>query len=271
MLKIIEMQGQGSTLKLVGNVLLVLEGCVNPKVIQPIEPAQFNFALGSGTFSSEQQVGEALVINGKPYISWQENNKLVTQTQAEMQSPFLMGLDKEQKPSELLYYKPTATSTAPISLATLYEELAKQHHTGFAIVGHAKFEEFDTTYIKKPPIFGEVLIEHPADYWGQSESEKQKSVCFFGVVITNKEKKNYPNELLRKAFYQNPHESQVSSCFGHTHGSVVQGGLREPGNSQVFFSNLQNLSLTSVRHVLGHSLIQEGAFAIFPFDKILES
>lgn len=271
MLTVIEKTNAKSTLKISGDVRVVLEGCVTKKNIKGVESDAFRFALGSGTFNTPESLGEALILGGASYVSWVEEGGVRTEMHHHVTSPFILGLDKQQVAAALLYHAP---EDEPITLKMLYEELAQQHVQGFAIVGQANIIELYSTYMHKPPIFGVNINQHAAEYWHQIPKETDKQICFFGVVIPNKAKKHYSPQLINRAFYQNPHESKVISMASHTHGAVLTSEqLKQPANTQAFFGQLQDFmpkASVSIRHLLMQSLIHEGIFAIFPLDNMVD-
>ncbi len=252
-----------TTLKIVGDVLCVLEGHVNPKVMHPIP--QFRFALGSGSFSDASRLGETIVLESKPYVSWTEGNKQYTQGQKPITTPFLMGIERDEKPRALLYYRPPT----PNSLLSCYEELANQYQEGFAVLGRALFSELHSTYIKKPPIYGENINENTSAYWAQVPIEKQTLACFFGVVIPPTQD-TFPQKTLNRAFYKNPHETHGSPLMNHTHAAILKSGsLHKPKDLDDFYSMFKDQPISSVRHFLTQSLIQESVLAIFPLKQII--
>ncbi len=265
MLRVLESREKGSTLEIAGNVLLVLDGRVDPKAMEPIDLSHFRFALGSGSFSDALRLGETIVIDGKPHISWVEEKKVFTQSQAHINSPFLMGIDQKQKGSDLFHYKPTSL----LPLQQFYEGLAKQYPKGYAILGNALFSTLHSTYIKKSPIYGENIEENVSAYWAEVPTEKEKIVCFFGVVIPRKSTNSFPEEMLKRAFYHNPQESSASTLMSHTHGALLRGdSLSIPQGFHEFFNTLNALPIDSIRHLLTQSVIREGTFALFPIDYI---
>lgn len=252
-----------TTLKIVGDVLCVLEGHVNPEVMHP--RSQFRFALGSGSFSDVSRLGETIVLESKAYVSWTEANKQYTQGQKPIATPFLMGIERDEKAGALLHYKPST----PNSLLNCYEELANQYPEGFTVLGRALFSELHSTYIKKPPIYGENINENTSAYWAQIPMEKESLACLFGVVIPSTQNK-FPQETLNRAFYKNPHETHGSSLMNHTHAAVLKSGsLHKPKDLDDFYSMFKDQPVDSVRHFLTQSLIREGVLAIFPLEQII--
>src|SRR5690349_8809347 len=114
-------------LKLLGNVLDVIEGRVHAALLQPVVPGHFRFALGAGTFSDEHGIGETIVIEGQPYVSWVQNGKLLTDTRASFKSPFLLGVGAAQGTPHRI------PKTQPLS--QWYEKLAAQHPAGVTVAG----------------------------------------------------------------------------------------------------------------------------------------
>lgn len=244
-----------------GSVLSVLNGVVDEADMHAVGPHHFRFALGSGTFSSLENIGETLIVNGRPHVSWLQGKKVHTEVNSKVSTPFLIGLDEKQQGGTLLRYKP---SPSPV-LQMFYQDLLLDYPTGVAIVGHVIFDELHSTYLTKPPIFGENINEHVDDYWAKKRTDKSQSVTLFGVVLPEEGAKKYPKEILERAFYQNPHESHPASLYSHTHGGLNETGeLGAHDKIEAFFDSLGKTPIKGVRHILTSSLIREGTFVLFP-------
>lgn len=255
-----------TTLKISGNVLYVIEGNVDPKTLKPIELSDFRFALGSGTSKDPESLGEALVMDKRAYISWVNGGKVVTQEESGFESPFLMGIDEKQILGAMIRCEPTP----PTPLNDLYEEMAIRFPMGYAIVGQALFSECHSTYLKKAPTDHKNINEHPKDYWAPVKKEKDVNVCLFGVVIPPTAREKFPEGSIQKGFYVNPEEKSGSALSSHTHAALLKNGPEKwPHNMNEFFKSLKDLPITSVRHLLTQSLLQEATFAIFPLGEIV--
>ncbi len=255
-----------TTLKISGNVLYVIKGEVDPTTLKPISLDDFRFALGSGTPGDLEHLGEAIVIERKPFLSWVDNGKVITKEQALFESPFLMGIDDKQIMGALIHSQPTP----PTSMQTLYDELAHRYPMGFAILGTALFAPLHSTYMKKPAIHGEDINEHHDKYWAPIKKDKDTFGCLFGVVIPKTAQEKFPEETLKKGFYKNPHETSTASFYSHTHVALLKSGPEKwPHNMNEFFKSLRNLPVTAVRHMLTQAMLQEATFAIFPLGEII--
>ncbi len=217
-------------LKLVGDVLDVIEGRINASHLHTVIPAQFQFALGAGTFFDEYGIGETIVIEGQPYVSWVQNGRLITDTHALFKSPFLLGVDAARgKPYRIAKTEP---------LSQWYQKLAAEHPAGVAVAGKVLFAELCTTYIRKPPVFGENINEHHDEYWSNVELQREKWVHLFGVVVG----KGMAGEVLNRAFYQNPGEKKGVAVQSHSHVALLGKADEVEG----------------VRHLLTQSVVLEG-------------
>lgn len=255
-----------TVLKISGNVLYVIEGDVDPTTMQPIRLEDFRFALGSGTSQKPESLGETIVIERKPYISWMEKGKLVTREQTSFSSPFLMGIDDKQILGALVHSQPTP----PSSIEYLYQELAHRYPMGFAILGCALLAECHTTYLKKAPIHHENINKNHDAYWAAPKKEKNQNVCIFGVVLPETAKEKFPPDVLKRGFYHNPAEPRHHSFDSHTHAALLDAGPEKwPHNMNEFFKSLKNLPVNGVRHLLTQSILQEATFAIFPLGSII--
>jgi hypothetical protein len=260
-------KGESKTiLKISGNVLYVIEGKVDSKTLQPLRTDDFRFALGSGTSKTPDKLGEAMVIEKRNYLSWIEKGKVVTKEEPTFESPFLMGIDEKQILGALIHCEPTPPST----LSYLYQEMAHRFPMGFAILGTALFAELHSTYLKKAPTSHENINKHHDEYWAPIKKEKGAIACIFGVVIPESARQKFPEKTLAKGFYHNPVEKESSTFDSHTHGALLSAGPEKwPHNMNEFFKSLKDLPVTSVRHLLTQSLLQEATFAIFPLGDII--
>lgn len=257
---------EGSTiLYLHGSVQTVLEGTVSAFHLKKIDLNQFHFALGAGTFSDKEKIGETAVLHMQPYVSWVEKKKVHAETQKILKSPFLMGINERMAQGYLIHEK----DTSKLTLQQLYEQLAEQHEKGFAIVGHMRFSSLHSTYVQLPPIFKENINEKSKKYWAEPLKEKNMSCCFFGVVIPQTAQEVFSLDLLKKAFYENPKESKKSPLSSHTHGAVLsEYTLPQVQDFASFYPTFDKLEIKGVRHLLTSSVIEEGYLGIYPIDKI---
>lgn len=250
-----------SSLKIFGNVLDILEGRVTQRILHSVDSAKFRFALGGSSLCDEHGVGETLIIEGLPHISWVQAGKLCNASQSRAFTPFLMGIDQNQ-PIEGLQ-----RVSSKVSLEDFYGELSKNYPMGVAVAGSFRMEELRGVYLKKPPIYHENINEHHASYWSCEQASPQAVVFLFGVVIPPLAKKTFPKEVLEKGFYCNPKEKKVLNFDSHTHAAFVDSLVRTENLAQ-FLEGLKKLKVSSVRHVLTNSIIQEGNFILFPLGEI---
>lgn len=265
MLQILSQSGKNSILKVSGSALIVSEGRVDALSLHSIHRNQFRFALGAGSFSDMNSIGETLVIESKPFVSWMKEGKITTDTQPDFTSPFLIGVDSHQSVGAFATY----TASTPVSIHSLYDKLSRQFPMGFAIVGYALSSEFSSTYLKKPPIFQENINTPNSPYWASNGTRKEEEICFFGLVLPPEARKKYAKELLGRIFYQNPREEESASFQSHTHAAIIEAGsFVTPTEMHTFLESLKEASIREVRHLLTPTMIQEGTFALFPFDDI---
>jgi hypothetical protein len=255
-----------TTLKISGNVLYVIKGNVDPSTLQPIRSEDFRFALGSGSPHNPKLLGEAIVIERRPYLSWVENGKLITREEPSFESPFLMGIDDKQILGALIHSEPTPART----LADLYLELSQRYPLGFALLGRAQFEKLHTTYLKKAPISHENINTHHKEYWAPLKKEDNCNGCIFSVVLPPEAKLKFPKEILERGFYKNPAETVDSPFESHTHVALLDAPPEKwPHNMNEFYKSLQMLDPKGVFHCLTESLLSGATFAIFPLKEIV--
>jgi hypothetical protein len=255
-----------TTLKISGNVLYVIRGEVDPSTLKPISLDDFRFALGSASPKNPQILGEAIVIERRPYLSYVENGKLATKEEPLFESPFLMGIDDKQILGALIHTQPDP----PSPLESLYAELSARYPIGFAILGRALFAQAETTYLKKAPIHGENINEHKKQYWAPVQKLSDANLCLFGVVLPEAAQMKFPPQIIERGFYQNPNDKNKAPFQSHTHAALLTSGPEKwPHNMNEFFKSLRDLPVEGVRHLLTQSLLQEATFAIFPLGDII--
>lgn len=238
-------------LRVAGNILDVAQGRVDITLL-PVDLKNFRFALGSASFSDFMKYGEALVIDSQPYVSWMEGNEELIDCKKEINTSFLIGIDPQQKPSKLLYYK----STSSIKLDEFYQHLVNEFKTSFAVIGLGLFSQLDSTYLNQLPIRGVTAS------WKDVPSEKEAFSCFFGVVMP---------EMLRERFLQKNLDRTCGPALSHTHGGILGSAFKEfPKNLDEFYNALKDLPINHVRHFLPDSQLKEGVFAFFPLEKITD-
>ena len=207
-----------TSILLSGNVLSVLEGEVDAAHLHAIAPSQFTFALGAGTFSDSHCIGETLILDTIPHVSWVEKGELHTKTAPSLKSPFLLGIQVTPSEGITRYQK----FLSPKTLQSLYQDLSRGFPSGFALLSCSSLESAHSTYLKKPPIFHENINENSASYWASSDPEQKKIAHTFGVVIPAAAKERFAPELLQRAFYQNPKESHLAQLQSHTHAAFLK-------------------------------------------------
>lgn len=190
-------------LKIIGNVVDVLEGKVLPRKLLPI--SGFQYALGAGTFSDEHCVGETIVIDGVVHVSWVENETLHTQSGTKALTPFLMGVTKMEGP---------VIRRASCTLETLYEELLEEHPEGVAIAGDCLMKEYRGIYLKRAPIHHENINENRDRYWSAVETHQNVFVQLFAVIM-----EKGPS----LGFYRNPMDKGQKPFDHHTHAKLESG------------------------------------------------
>lgn len=241
-------------LKIKGDIHLVLEGKVRPNVLHEISQDEFQLALGSGTFSHIEHVGEAIMIDGFAYVSWVEEGHVHTKKDKCLKTCFLMGIkEKASHPS----YREFSTA---ITLQNFYEEEAKQYPEGFVVTGEVYCKELHSTYLQKPPIYGENINQNSEKYWAHIPFEKDKVVKIIGVVIPDKGRQKFSQEILNRAFYHNPQEKQKTTLMSHTHCAILE---------KKDIGDVKENKVSSVRHLITSTLMQKGFFSFFPLESII--
>lgn len=235
-----------NTLKILGSVQTILAGRVTDADMKSFNE-DFRFALGGGSYAGLHGIGETMVIDGKPYVSWIDGGKLHTESQGDFQCAFLMGIDRQQVAAVSTYFMPAK----PVSMQTMYADLTEKYPEGFAILGSAMMAELHAVYLKKPPIFHENINDLQKEYWGSEGVKKEQSALFFGVVIPEQTKAKFAS-VLSKAFYHNPGDTQNSPFDSHTHVALLQS----------------EKTIVGVRHMHTQTLIREGIFTLYPIGNI---
>jgi len=248
-----------------GNVQIVLDGVAEEKNLHLLSTFPFQYALGAGTFSEKEKIGECLVLQKQAHVCWVDKGKEISERNDKAHVPFLMGIDQHQKAAEIFSYD----SATPISLGSLYEKYAEKYPSGCAILGLSLVKVLRATYLKKPPIYSQNVNENHSEYWADASADPLRVIGFFGVFISAAARKKYPDKILGRAFYKNPGETKVSPVESHTHAAIfslkdvnVVKNLEEMG--QIF----RQTPIQGVRHLLTSTEMIKGSFALFPFDQI---
>lgn len=154
-----------------------------------------------------------------------------------------------------------------MSLEMLYQKLADQYPMGCALVGSFQMVKLETIYLKRAPIYHENINTHRELYWSNVESVRGAIVCLFGVVIPAAAKKEFSEEILSRAFYDNPRDIHHLSFESHTHAAFTDR-LTLASEPEALLQELEHLKIKGVRHVLTSSILQEGKGVIFPLQAI---
>lgn len=251
-----------SVLKVMGDVKIVLEGCVDASCMEEHVLDHLTFALGAGSFADCSCIGETIILNQIGYTCHvnAHSHLLTNKGAAGLRSPFLMGIEKGGHPSALLHID----LPKGISLDQLFERMG-QGLDGYAFVGCLLFETLVCSYLKKPPIFHENINENVEKYWAKTENHSQCYAYVFGVVIKEEGRQNFPQELLQRAFYVNPLEKNQGGTLSHTHAALVKNPpfLPDLKKDLRFYETLDPSFVTGVRHIFTDSIVKEGLVALF--------
>lgn len=262
MLQTIAKSEKRSVVKLSGSQRIVLEGSVDARALHPIHRSQFRFAFGVGTFSDEKETGEAIILEDKPTVSFVREGGLQTETKSTFSSPFLCGVDSRQPVGAFAFYK----ASSPTSLNSLYEKLIKEYREGFFLVGYASAQELHSKFLKKPPIFQENIVATHADYFSPILFSKNQPISFVGLVMPVEAGRRLEKPLFDRLFSY----SETDSYFSHT--LVGLHSLKTfvmPKELHQFFEFIKNSSLKAVHHMVSTSMVEEGAFSLFPIEEIV--
>lgn len=252
-------------LKILGNVQIVLDGVAGEKNLHLLSEFPFQYALGAGTFSEKEKIGECLVLQGRAHVCWVDEGQEISERNHRAHVPFLMGIDQNQKAAEIFTYD----SASPITLDSLYEKYAEKYPSGCAILGLSLVKVLRATYLKKPPIYSKNVNENHSEYWADASADPLKVIGFFGVFISPAARKKYPENILGRAFYKNPGETKASPIESHTHAVILS--LKDVNlvkNLEEMGQILTQTPIHGVRHLLTSTEIMKGSFALFPFDQI---
>lgn len=258
-----------STLKIIGNIKTVLNGCVTEACLNEHALNYLKFGLGAATFSSCSCLGESVVLNKMGYSSYlDDKNQLIIRTgTTDLKSPFLMGLENDCQPSKLL----EINSPRGIMLNQLFNTLG-EGLLAYAFTGCLLFENLQSSYLIKPPIFNEPINDNVVKYWAKTDEHTQCYTHLFGVVIKEQGKKTFSSEILQKAFYVNPLEINQNEILSHTHAVLIKETLpfQTLKNDFRFYENNAPTSIMGIRHVFTHSIVKSGLLALFDISQITE-
>lgn len=252
-------------LTILGNVQIVLDGSAEEKNLHSLSEFAFLYALGAGTFSEKEKIGECLVLQKRAHVCWVENGKEISEGSDMVHAPFLMGIDQRQKAAEIFSYD----SVSPMSVSALYEKYAEKYPLGCAIIGLSLVKALQATYLKKAPIYFKNVNANHSEYWADASADPMKIIGFFGVFISPSARKRYPEKILGRAFYKNPTETMASPIESHTHAAILSLKEIHPVHNLDEMGRVFKQSpVQGVRHLLTSTEIIKGSFALFPFDQI---
>lgn len=255
-----------SALKIIGDVKVVLNGCVKESCTEEHVLDHLAFALGAGSFTDCSCIGETIILNQIGYTSHVNAHTHLLTTKGDMglKSPFLMGLEKGEHPSALVQID----LQEGIVLDQLFERLGERFHA-YAFLGCLLFETLSCSYLKKSPMFHEPINDNVEKYWAKTENHPLCCAYVFGVVIKEKGRHNFSNDLLERAFYVNPLEKNQGETLSHTHAALVETPLffSDLKKDLRFYETLDSSLVTGVRHIFTDSIVKEGLVALFELRK----
>lgn len=251
-----------SALKIIGDVKVVLNGCVEESCMEEHVLDHLMFGLGAGSFSDCSCIGETIILNQTGYTSYvppHAHLRTTTGTNG-LRSPFLMGIEKGGHPSALLQID----LQKGMDLEQLFEQMGQRFHA-YAFVGCLLFETLSCSYLKKSPTFREHINENVEKYWAKTEKHSPCYAYVFGVVIKEEGKQNFPHALLQRAFYNNPLEKKQEGTLSHTHAALVATPpfFTSLKKDLRFYETLEPSLVTGVRHIFTDSIVKEGLIALF--------
>lgn len=264
MLKLIENNTKQSTLSIIGDIRTILEGKVSSNSLIGCDLHQVAFALGGGTCSQIEALGETLIANHKAYVSHSDlsGNLFTHSKKNNLKGQFLLAIKKEELPSHLL------TIEKSLSFEQFLGNCFELSPLAFAIVGYFEFTPFSGTQVIKAPIYGENLLTHPEYFSGEEVFSKTQGIAF-GVGISEKGQKLFPKKILDTAFYQNPQDTTHPPFLAHTHiGLTHKTPVETPKAIKDFFTQLDSLSIHKVYHLLNQSVISHASFVLYSIKNI---
>ncbi|MFZ4099974.1 MAG: hypothetical protein ACOYKZ_06595 [Chlamydiia bacterium] len=250
----------GTSLHILGDVRSVLEGRVTEALCSNVPSHTFSFALGAGTFSSLDGLGETLVLAGQPSVCWKGAQGPITETHSTVRSPFLVGVSS-MTPDIFLPWDPAS----PTPLSALYAELLHRCPQGFLMVAYGVFASLKATYIQSAPTKGENINEHSDQYWAPLEEHAQQTACVVAICLPSHATAWLSIEELNRVFYHNPREtSQQTAFFSHSHGALLAEAMSAPPSSSAeLMAVISTAQVTGIRHVSSGSTLLRGVLGLF--------
>lgn len=204
-----------SILKIIGDIRTVLAGNVTDSSLHSLEKPPFRFGLGGGTTTGIKGIGETILWEGKPTISYGDTKHLTTLSSSQFSTPFLMGIDEVAGPQK--------TERKTLSFEAFYSQLIGSFQQGCVIIGEVHFTKADLIYLLKAPIYHENVLTNKDAYWSKPTGDKNVTAHFFGVLVPSTARKNYPD--VERALYHHPLDTKTSHD-SHTHVLLKVGGAR---------------------------------------------
>ena len=249
MIRFLEKTAEVSTLTLVGDVRLFLEGRISKEKLESVDALDFKFALGGATLNSLEEVGEAMIIHQNAFVSRlsQRGSLKCLSRRAPISPFFLVGVDPHQKYSALIEME------GEQSLALFYRELLSYYPDGFLIAGEALFPKLEGAYVHRCPKEGISPMKEFDAYLG--EEKRGYSLGYVVALVFDKEHGHIPADILGRIFYESP--KQKGSLPFHSHSHVALINERDRGAIDI------ERDVCGIRHLYNSSTISYGRFFIY--------
>lgn len=208
----------------IGSVADVLRGIVSPVLsIRKFLAAEFDFGFELASPRDHHSLGESVIVNGVCYATSTDNSSPEyghTIFGREFQTGGMFIIPQATKPSHLLTFRADGYTCTLNDLYTTLFDAVKQP---FALVGLMDCVAFHGTAIGKPPIDGQAIFEHKAEYFPNPDVQLSNVTAFVIGVVTDYRDQglSHINKQLEVVLYKNPLETD-SVLSTHAHALTLK-------------------------------------------------
>lgn len=221
----IEATGHGpAKLGHIGSVADVLRGNVpHPLSTRKFQAAEFSFGFEMASPRDLHSLGESVLVNGVCYTTSSDKSSS-DYSHTIYGREFLTGgmfiIPRETKPSHLLTFKADGYSCTFSHLYSILFDAVKQP---FALAGFMDCVSLHGTAVGKPPIDGQAIFDHKAEYFPNPDLQLTNVTAFVIGVVTDYREKGLSriNKQLEVVLYKNPFETN-SVLSTHAHALTLK-------------------------------------------------
>lgn len=188
---------------------------------------KYAYALGDGSLTTVQALGEAIIVNGVAYTKSTDQaaaNYYQMAAGEELMTTWLFAIPQNAKPS---YAVSDNGYDLNVSLNEIYAAIYATVQTAFVVVGCIEFAELAASAIAQAPIEGKNIFTHMDTYYPHQLNLTNTSGVIVGVAADMKNMQDHALKTkMEKVVYYNPLESEVSELSTHEHVLILKHAHR---------------------------------------------